>query len=65
MAEIQRKKPRSQGLQGLLVSVCYRSRPLTPGVPNNHHDLDDAKRIAAEALVVRTRKKCPILLRMK
>jgi hypothetical protein len=30
------------GLQGLLVSVCNRLRPLTPGVPNNNHDFDDA-----------------------
>jgi hypothetical protein len=33
-------KPR--GLQGLLDSVFYRVRPLTPGASNNNHDIDRA-----------------------
>jgi len=37
-----KKAPKPLGLQGLLISVCYRSRPLTPGASNNNHDFNDS-----------------------
>jgi hypothetical protein len=39
MTEIK-KAQKPVGLQGLLVSVCNRSRPLDPEAPNNNDDAD-------------------------
>jgi hypothetical protein len=45
----KQKSPEAAGASGLAGFGVYRSRPLTPGVSNNNHDLDytDSGRDAA------------------